>query len=217
MKKKIVGSILGLTISAATQSFGAGYIYFSNYFGYGYAYPVMFASTGVPEGTAGQLVDHTFSAALYAGIGTLSDPDQLTFVEGSITPFNGWVDVLGPAWNGWLAPPQLVSIPDYTSGPITFRMVVWETSGPYGETFYNPDPGAPVIQGASALWTEPEIPTVEVITSDPNLQYEYSFRVGAPATTVAIVPEPSALSLLAIGAVPALVFVARQKRINRKK
>src|ERR1041385_5507055 len=114
MKRRVIASVFGLALSiaAVTPASADGYIYFSNYYGTEYVNPVRYALADVPPGTAGQLVDHTFSAALYAGIGTLSDPGQLTFVPGSITTFDGWPD-LQPAWAGWLTPAHLVTIPGY--------------------------------------------------------------------------------------------------------
>jgi hypothetical protein len=215
MKRKVVGLILGLSVSAAIRSFGTGTIYLSNYYGTENVFPVTYAATGVPPGDAGMPVDQTFSAALYAGLGTISDPSQLTLIPGSVTSFNGFWNSLGAAWNGWIVPAPLISIPGYTSGPVTFGLVAWETSGPFGESFYNLNSGAPVIQGASALWTEPQIPTNAPVTSDPALQSDYSFTIGVPQFTVALVPEPSEASMAGIGVVGLLFEAWRRRKVRR--
>src|SRR6516162_6868851 len=71
MKKTLLMSFLGLTASI-TAARADGYIYFENYMYAGGR--VAYATTNVPSGMAGQLVDSGFTASLYCAPGTVSEP-----------------------------------------------------------------------------------------------------------------------------------------------
>jgi hypothetical protein len=180
MKKSLILSVLGLAL-LPTPSANALWIYFDTY--NGPTLPVTYALTDVPEGMAGQVIDGSFSAALYAGLGNLTDPSQLTLVPGSITPFSS-----GPWDQGYVRGSALLFEPSsYYFGPVTLMFVAWKTSGPYGESFFNFNPTFPVLQGCSPLWTE------EMTMLNVNM------LENSPTFAVQIVPEPGVMTVLGLG------------------
>src|SRR6266850_4350454 len=130
MKRAIIGSLLGIAASTMTVApcYGQGFVIFANY-AYNTYGPVTYAASNVPDGKAGLAVGPGFSASLYYGFGTISDPNALTLLAdqpGYPTTFSGNADGDTANMAGLFLGP-IVAIPGYgyTASPITFEVVAW--------------------------------------------------------------------------------------------
>jgi hypothetical protein len=203
MKKSIVMAVLGMT-AAAASSYGQGSVFFSSYI----------ANAGVgasatyfngASGTAGTLCGIPLTAQLYYALGTVSDPVSANATSimsavtglGSLSGATAALDNSGAAVGG----PGLgffdggtVLIPGYTSGAVTFEVVV---SGTYlGQQFV----------GRSGSWTESSIP-------GPGLPAgSFGDHGVMPNMFVATtVPEPTTLALAGLGGLASLVAFRRKQ------
>src|SRR5262245_34467536 len=122
MKRRLIATILGFVACSATISSQAqGYIWFENY---------VVDSRITFQGTP--LNGNTWTASLYYGLGTITDPSQLklappyTASNGGVypTPFGD-----SPNLDGYFLGP-IIPISDYVSGPITFMVAAFKNSGP---------------------------------------------------------------------------------------
>ena len=193
MKRAFVGTLVGFSaVLLDPAALAQPSIYFDSYSG-----PVSYAASNVPLGKEGQLVETTFMAAVFIGAGTgYTSLDQLTFLPGSTMPF--WT----PGY--FEGGPFPVPLPGAGS-TFTLAVVAWETSGPYGEAFYDFNPTQPVIQGHSPLWIE-DLPQIGLPAPPPP----------APprplAFTVEIVPEPAVIGL---GGLSAAMLLIQRRRFWR--
>ena len=207
MKRAISSSLLGIVTSAMTVApcSGQGFISFANYGASTYSI-VTYAASNVPVGKAGLAIGPGFSASLYYGLGDVSDPNALTLLGGNTgfprpypTPFSGSSDGDTNNLAGFFIGPN-VAIPDYTVGPVTFKVVAWANSGPYGGTSYD----TASLRGASTLFTLPSI----AVGAAPVGEFGPSLL----PFTVQIVPEPSTLALVGFGGLALLAFGRRSRR-----
>jgi len=182
---------------------GQGFVQFANYAGLTYAI-VTYAASNVPAGKAGLAVGPGFSASLYYGFGNVTDPDSLTPLGGNTgfprpypTPFSGSSDGDTANLAGFFLGP-IVTIPGYISGPVSFEVVAWANSGPYGGTSY----ATASLRGASTLFT---LPSIAVGSASPG-----EFGPTLLPFTVQIVPEQSTVILVALGSLALLLFRRRK-------
>jgi len=175
MKRALVATLLGLAASVAT-SFGQGSIQFDNYINNGGAGTQLFLVGGPGDG---QALPSAFQAHLWYSLGTVADPVATGTMISSINMNQGPGYFSGGA----------VVIPNYVSGPITFRIT---TDG----TFSAGNPYA----GASAVWTLPSIATGSAIPG---------FTDFAAFATIPV-PEPSTFALAGLGSAALLIFRRRK-------
>jgi hypothetical protein len=197
MKKSIFMAVLGVAALAATSSYGQGTIVFSSYAANGGAGAITtFFGTSSPLPTG-------YTAQLYYFIGTLSDPVNTSSASSVLTaPAAGFVALAGATAaydnSGGATGQQglgyfdgsAVSIPGYSSGPITFEIVAT------GNGFY----------GRSGSFTESSISTGLAPSG-----YFGDNSSGMPAFVVAPVPEPTTLALAGLGGLASLVAFRRKQ------
>jgi hypothetical protein len=151
--------------------------------------PVTYALSNVPPGKQGQPVDNTFFAQLFVGPAGAIGLSQMVPLGPTAAFANDGTTSLSP----------ILGLP---GGTVTWAVVAWEGSGPYGEGSYNLNPTTPVIQGSSAIYSytipggPPPIPP----------------RFGPITFTVEIVPEPSVLAIVGLGVVVAMTRRCRAWR-----
>src|SRR5690242_15545502 len=119
--KKIIVSML-LSAGIAGSALGQGHVVFDTYVGVQYTpmrYAVLTSSGPDVRSIAGPAV----SAELWYGFGSHLTFSQLTELPSSATP----VYTLQKAAYGFVVG-GVVQIPGYTSGPITFAVVAWDTN-----------------------------------------------------------------------------------------
>jgi len=214
MKRKILTSVLGLvasTVMVAT-AFGQGKVFFANYntpsgsgpsFDPGVNAPVTFGITDNTHGinaTAGALVGSEFTAALLYSTDGGATFSLLTTAQagdaGYPTAFFGTDGNAGSAAGFFQGPG--VTIPGYSSGPISFIVQAYNGSSYAATTTW---------RGASAAFTLNSIATGTQPVGDFG-------PVGGGgslhAFTVLPVPEPSIFALSGLGAA-ALMMIRRRK------
>jgi len=182
-----------------TVALGQGSIIFDNYGSTPYM-PIRYTTSTVNltldmAGRAGQgVADVGFHVDLFYYIGVASYPAQLTDLGLSIPINSGKQDLLG---NHGYFDGQIVHIPGYTSGPVTFQMIAWytTTTGPDGE-FGGATYAQAFLKGQSGLWLEPSPATGQTPAPvfrglpGPN---------GATLLSVFYGPEPSTFGLISLG------------------
>jgi hypothetical protein len=200
MKRNLISAVIGAAGLAglAVSSHGQGRVIFDNYIAYPY-YPVVYgADTGSLQGTgAGTNVSVELGYALGANQTT-----GFTLIPSSITAIypNLYCPAYpgnGPALSGWFMGP-VVTIPDYVSGPITFEILAWTTTGgtSFDSSFIN-------NKYWPTIWTEPSIQTV------PGPASTFT---ALPGDIIIIgMPEPSSLALAGLGALLALAAFRSKK------
>lgn len=189
---------MNLAVSAAFTCHGQATIRFSNNYGTTYA-PISYAMTNVPAGKEGLLVGGEFMATLYFGFGTITDPALLTSA--------GMNEIFGRTQPPLPGPPVpdgssgagffdggLVSLPPYSSGPVTFMVVAWKATGEYAGADY----GSSQLRGASSLFTLPSL--------NPGVN---ELGPGFRSFTVQVVPEPHANALVVWGFGALVIFRRR--------
>ncbi|MBI3851600.1 MAG: PEP-CTERM sorting domain-containing protein [Verrucomicrobia bacterium] len=205
MKRTIVASILGIAASVATvaSSYGQGHIWFDNY--NSPAGKVTYGDSGYGSpGPVGTGVDSSYQAALYYGLGTVSepaDPDgtaipqnlQLLTASGQPAGYPAMFAING-APPGYFKGP-ILTIPDYINGPITFEIVVWKGGTYYGDPLNGP-------RGHSAAFTMASITTGSLAAN--------IFDSGLTDFQVFLIPEPSTFALAGLGAAALLIFRLRK-------
>lgn len=197
MKRTVIASVIGgvACLAAALSSYGQGQVFFANYASDVNAQVAYSSDTAVvPAGKAGMAIGgNTWMADLLYGIG--SDP-VTSLAAGSATAFLGSAD--GDTANGaGYFVGNAVTIPGYSSGPISFIVRAWSTSGATGGADYDTS----LLRGESAVLTMPSIATGTMPVGD---------LVGLQAFTVEIVPEPTTLALVGLGAAALLAFRRRK-------
>lgn len=198
MKKSVIGSLLGVaTVAVALSSYGQGQINFQNTdFGGTLNAPVTFgitATSGGKAGTAGVTVGSEFTADLLYSLNGGSSFTLLTAAASqdatypTAFAFGAGADGDSGNFAGYfLGNP--VTIPGYTSGPVTFIVEAYTGASYAASTQW---------RGQSAAFTEPSLTTG---TTQPN-----NFTT-IQAFTVLPVPEPSILALAGLGAAGLMAF-----------
>jgi hypothetical protein len=192
MKNSIWAALLAVAFSLVNlSSYGQGSVSFQNYdFGAGSLNaPVTYWDTGIRVGKdfTADLLYSLDGGATYTLL-TASQAGSATYP----TPFAFGIGGDGDAVNyaGYFFG-NPVTIPGYTSGPVTFIVEAWKGGPSY--TFAQ-------INGRSAPFTEPSLAT-GVVTPN-NFTGLTAFTVG--------VPEPSIFALCGLGAA-ALTLIRRKK------
>jgi hypothetical protein len=188
MKRTVLVTVIGSAalLGLAVSSYGQGQIAFDNYDSIPYAtFPVKYGTVGqgVPANLAGALAGSDVSAELGYFIGTSSNPAQFTLVPSSLTAINSGTP-------GYFTGPA-VSIPGYTSGPISFEILAFSANGLFS------DAAAPTI------WTEASIPT-SPSPAGPFLALN-------AASILTPTPEPTTLALAGLGGLASLVAFRRKQ------
>jgi hypothetical protein len=204
LKKNIITAIIGAAnlSGLVVAAYGQGYVVFDNYLCTP-SYPIVYGpGCGV---LTGQGAGADVSVELGYALGTNSyrpyddylNPN-ITLIPSSITAVNPAVFTLVnefPMGGYFLGP--VVTIPDYTSGPITFEILAWTIDG--GTTFANSETNA-VIE-----WIEPSI---------SNILTPPGYFTALPGDIVFIeLPEPATLSLVEVGILG--IFVALRRRSHQ--
>ena len=119
-----------------------------------------------------------------------------TFINPSFT-FGG---------GGYYADPNDQWLPSAT-GPVTFMVEAWQTTGPYGgATFATSD-----LRGQSGLWQETAAADANSNGIQPTSNPQKSFLIGPPAMSITTLePEPATLTLVGLGGAVMLVFRRRK-------
>jgi hypothetical protein len=201
MKRKIIASLLGVAGSLAmlASSHGQGFVNFLSS-GSDVDAPVKFGQTanvnGV-NGVAGVSVGSEFTADLMYSLNggsTYTRLDQLSAAAGTAYP-TAFLATDGDTANGagYFVGPT-VTIPGYTSGPVSFIVEAYHGSS------YTAAAAANDWRGQSAAFVVPSLATGLATPGD---------LVGMPAFVVAV-PEPSIFALSGLGAA-ALMLIRRKK------
>jgi hypothetical protein len=186
MKKQVLASVLGTAslLVLTASSYGQGSVFFDNYDVTPY-YPVTYSGSG---NLAGSDVSVELGYALGANQTT-----GFTLLPTSITALNA-------ATPGYFEGP-IVTIPDYVSGPVTFEILGWTTTG--GTTFAN---AAFNTIGSPYTWTEASIP------ANPSPAGSFAALPGnINLTPTTVVPEPTTLALAGLGGLASLMAMRRKK------
>jgi hypothetical protein len=197
MKKTLYLAIFGLATSMVS-SYGVGYVVFSSYF----ANNVLGAATSLYED--GSLIGVPYQADLYYSLGTVSDPVNFGSVSSITSLPTGMTDLgiyeayqfpyaAGPGYFGNYSP--VVTIPGYTSGPITFEVVAFNSSS-YADS---------TIRGRSGTFTMNSIGD----GSDPIPSLGDNGNP-MPDFLVAPAPEPTTLALAGLGIMASLAALRRK-------
>jgi hypothetical protein len=215
MKRKIMASVLGIVGSMAmiASSFGQGSVIFANYTSPsgsgptadpGVNAPVTFGGTGNYGGvnaTAGDRIGSEFTAALLYSLNGGATFSLLTQAQagdpGYPTAFLG-VDGQNATGAGYFQGPS-VTIPGYSSGPITFIVEVYN-----GSSYNAPNT---TWRGQSAAFTLNSIATGLTPTGDFG---QVGGTGGFLQSFTVPTPEPTAFALAGLGAA-ALMIVRRKK------
>lgn len=193
MKKTLVATILG--IAAVATTFAQGFVSFNNYGGLATDAKITYGPTGGGPLNVG--VNNTFSAAVFYQFGTVAwggghlvDPSTSGW---SLAP--GTATIAGPGSNGpGYFDAGVLAIPGYSSGPISFVVVAYQTSaGNYTSS---------LIRGSSVGFTLPSIAT--------GLATPTEFGAGFQPFQVNLVPEPSSFALAGLGLAGLLIFRRRK-------
>jgi hypothetical protein len=216
MKRKVIASVLGIigSVAMVASSFGQGSVVFANYTTAsgsgptadpGVNAPVTFGTTintGGINATAGNRIGSEFTAALLYSLNGGSTFSLLTQAQagdpGYPTAFLG-VDGQNATAAGYFQGPG-VTIPGYSSGPITFIVQAYNGSSySAGNTTWN---------GQSAAFTLNSIAT----GLNPPSDFGQVGGTGGFLQSFAVnpVPEPTVFALAGLGAA-ALMIVRRKK------
>src|SRR5882762_145249 len=121
MKKSIFAAVLGMAACAAT-SYGQGFVTFSSYSannGLGATTSTFGSGTAIPDG---------YTAGLYYFLGTVADPvdnNSITSITSLPTGLTLLAGTTAAYSGGYFNLADNVTIPGYTSGPITFEVVAY--------------------------------------------------------------------------------------------
>ena len=178
MKRKLLACFLGIGAATVTasSSYGQGQIWFDNYNNPningvgGYSSPIYLVGD--------QLLPASFTVSLYYALGTVTDPWLVNNLAAT--------SPIKPQTPGYVVA-SVATIPDYVSGPITFRLMAQGNVG-----------GLQYIGGSAPL----TLPSISKGTMLPgylvNLQ------------SFAIVPEPAAMTLIGLSGMG--VFAIRRRK-----
>jgi len=201
MKKAIFIAVLGVAASVASSYGQSGFVIFSSYAangGAGALTTLNNAPIGIP-----------YMADLYYALGTVSDPvnegsngsitalPSAQFTDlGVLTGYDNSGGAVGSAGLGYFDG-STVTIPGYTSGPITFEIVAFN-----GATYLGS-----ADRGRSGSFTESSI---AASSSAPSTTIGDNAG-GLPSFVVAPVPEPTTLALAGLGGLASLVAFRRKQ------
>jgi len=202
MKRKLVAAILGITASVGlvSSAHAQGFVTFGNY---NSGAPINYGAGNTAGGTVGTGVNSQFNAGLWYFLGTTT----LAAGDGKDLMPAGWelASVTAQVNTGQFAGPGGVgffsgvganskaTIPDYTSGPITFAVTSYDGAA-YDTTTGN--------RGHSSGFTLSSITTGNGAVGE--------FGPGLTSFSVFAVPEPSIFALSSLAGA-ALMLIRRKK------
>jgi len=196
MKKSIFIAVLGLAAGVASSYGQSGFIAFSSYVANSGAGALATQLQG------GAPLDGTYTADLYYFLGTVTDPVNET-LPSSITALPTGLTEAPSATTAFDADADgffqggTVTIPGYSSGPVTFEIVAFNGSSYANST----------IRGRTGAFTES---TIASSSSSPLTNFGDN-GPGMPAFVVASVPEPTTLALAGLGGLASLVALRRKQ------
>jgi len=194
MKKSIFAAVLGMAACAAT-SYGQGFVTFSSYLannGLGANTSTFGTGTAVPDG---------YTAILYYSLGTVVDSvnnSSIDSITSGVTGLQLLSGVSATYSGGYFTLAGDVSIPGYTSGPVTFEVVAYNGASLAASTTWGRS-GAFTMTSISPGGAVPTPVLGDTGTGFPN------FFVATP------VPEPTTLALAGFGGLAALVAFRRKQ------
>jgi len=190
MKRALIASILGVAASVAS-SYGQGTIIFGTYISSAVQSPITWAASG--HSGAVTAADG-FTATLYYGLGSGLGFSQLSPIAGSGT-------LVGQLLAGCITGGPIVTMPNWTSGPVTFGISVVNAAGTYGT--------ANLIGGTVATWTEPASSIAGA--GLPSGYFTASLiSTALPTINVVALPEPGTMAFAGLGAAALLALRRRQ-------
>jgi PEP-CTERM motif len=179
MKKSVLIAVLGVTACAAT-SFGQGYVVMNSYLANAGAGAISTTSGGVP-------LDSTWTAELYFALGTVSDSAGLGLPSSAFTAIPSSLVNFDANNDGYFQLSTPVIVPGYTSGAISFEILV-DGVAYHGGSF-----------------TESTLQTSA--SSPPNAFGDNG--LGMPNLIVPV-PEPATLALAGLGGLSLLALRRKQ-------
>ncbi len=188
MKRSTIASIAGIALylSVAPFASGQGSIWFDNYNNLNPNGPNSGYSTplyvGSLEGPPWVLAPVGFVASLYYALGTVTDPNAAF----NLAPPIGTLLLTRPiSFPGYVSA-AIATVPDYVSGPVTFEIVVSGTIG------------------GMSLYSHTQVLTVPSLATGTRLP-------GYLDGLQMFVPEPSAVTLVSLGA--GIALIRRRQKI----
>lgn len=215
MKRSILGSLVLLAASLSI-SHAQGVIQFNNYSA---------AGDTAAAGYTGQVMWANDSFYLGAMAGKpVMDPNvevQLFWADGAMGSFANLEAFLAVAHagvttfispgatfdgGGWYAASQNQNL-DTATGPVTFAVEAWETTGPFG----GPTFATSGLNGISGLWQEVAAANASSDGIQPSSFPAQFFLNGPPTMTLDTAgPEPSTFSLIVFGG--SGLLIARRRK-----
>jgi PEP-CTERM motif len=180
MKKSILIAVLGVAACAAT-SYGQGYVVMNSYSANNGAGAISTAN-GVP-------LDSTWTAELYFALGTVSDSPGLGLPSGAFTALPSSLVNFDANGDGYFQLSTPVAVPGYTSGAISFEILV-DGIAYHGGAFTE-----------SKIGTDPASPPSIFGDNGP----------GMPAIIIVSTPEPTTLALAGLGGLASIVALRRKQ------
>ena len=201
MKKTLLAGLVCAGVTLARSSYGNGTIIFDNYASNPYM-PIEYFGTDVGVTNSNYHVD-----LLYA-LGTQATTNGMSDLGLSVAINPGEVDYFGN--HGYFSG-GIVTIPGYSTGPVSFDIVCWLT-GPGGYANYGLSVENSFDNGRSLVWTEPSVATglnpANYFAGLPDYSGGPDTN-GAPLLFVGA-PEPSTFALTGLG-FAALALCRRKK------
>jgi len=184
MKRKVLATVLGAAglVGLAASSYGQGII-FDNYTAVPY-FPVVYGSTS--GGLSGTLAGNNVSAELGYFLGTSSDTSQFTLLPSSIIAIQATTP-------GYFVASAATVIPGYISGPVSFEILLFTTSGTLFNNSLNPE-----------VFTEQSL----AVSPSPANSFTGLYAGGMVLNPV---PEPTTLALAGLGGLASLVAFRRKQ------
>jgi hypothetical protein len=187
MKKSIFFSILLLS-TKVIPSCAQGYVVFSSY--------AANNDEGVITTFDGLPVSGSWTAELYFALGAASDPVGFVLPSGAFTAIPSSITSYDANGDGYFQNNNIIIVPGYTSGPITFEVVAFK-----GSSYANSG-----LRGRSGSFT------MESIANNLSDQAPVLGENGQPMPDIVIsMPEPTTLTLAGLGGLVSLVAFRRKQ------